>query len=387
MFPIIDTKGNVIGFGGRVLDGSLPKYINTADTPVFKKSRNLFSMNFAKTAISGQPKESRRIILAEGYMDVVSIYAAGFENAVATLGTALTQDQAKLLHNCTNQVIIAYDSDSAGRAAAVKAVKILVNEGITPFIINTGGAKDPDEYIKMYGAARFKKLVNSAGDAVLFALDECKEGLDLNTEVEKIECVRRAVKVLADIKDDVSRDIYLTKTAKDLEVSSEMLRAGVKRQTGGEEPVRQAEDYILPKAVPVPQIYGIKTKEQRSQESVIAYLMRNPAAAGELSQKISPDLFTDADCSGIYSVLTERLKISENFTLSLFANELNSTEMGKITEIEINYREISITPDYIEDCIGVLQGMNNLNSAVESDEDLLNLAMRLKSADQYSNFD
>ena len=155
MFPIIDLRGNVIAFGGRIIDGSGPKYLNSSDTPAFKKSMNLFSMNFAKRS------DERRLILAEGYMDVISINQAGFENVVASLGTSLTQEQARLMSRYADEVIIAYDSDGAGQNATHKAINLLSAVGLKTRIIKMEGAKDPDEYIKKFGAPRFRQLLDN----------------------------------------------------------------------------------------------------------------------------------------------------------------------------------------------------------------------------------
>ena len=153
MFPIIDVRGNVIGFGGRVLDDSKPKYLNSADTPVFKKSRNLFALNFAKNT------KERSLILGEGYMDVIAMHQAGFTNAVATLGTSLTADQARMISQYAKEVIIAYDSDSAGQTATKRALSLFEETGIKVRILSIPDAKDPDEYIKRFGATRFKLLL------------------------------------------------------------------------------------------------------------------------------------------------------------------------------------------------------------------------------------
>ena len=156
IFPIIDLTGNVIAFGGRVLDDSLPKYLNTSDTPAFKKSRNLFALNFAKNFCKDE------LILCEGYMDVIALHAAGFENAVATLGTAITPDQARLISRYTKKVIISYDSDSAGQKAANKAMKLLTEVGLDVRVLVIPDAKDPDEYIKKFGKDKFKLVISNS---------------------------------------------------------------------------------------------------------------------------------------------------------------------------------------------------------------------------------
>ena len=174
MFPIVDMRGNIIGFGGRVLDDSKPKYLNTGATPVFDKGSNLFSMNFAKNA------NTKRLILCEGYMDVIAVNQAGFDNVVATLGTAITPDQARLISHYAEEVIIAYDSDGAGQKATQKAINHFADVGLQTKIIHMEGAKDPDEYIKKFGVNRFRLLLDGSDDAIDFMLDKCEDGLDLS---------------------------------------------------------------------------------------------------------------------------------------------------------------------------------------------------------------
>ena len=176
IFPIVDLRGNVIGFGGRVLDDSQPKYLNTAQTPAFDKWKNLFSLQFAKNSVT------TTLILAEGYMDVIAVHQAGFENVVATLGTAITPDQARKISQYAKTVIIAYDSDAAGQAATQKAMRHFSEVGIETKILRMQGAKDPDEYIRKFGAERFRMLLEGSEDAINFQLDRCEMGLDLQTE-------------------------------------------------------------------------------------------------------------------------------------------------------------------------------------------------------------
>ena len=189
MFPIVDVRGNVIGFGGRVLDQSQPKYLNTAKTPVFDKGSNLFSLNFAKNS------NSAIMILAEGYMDVIAINQAGFSNVVATLGTAITSEQARKIGQYAKEVVIAYDSDTAGQTATQRAIHHFSDAGITTRILHMEGAKDPDEFIKTFGADRFRLLVEAAGDAINFRLDQCEKGLDLQTEAGRVQLLKRLVDV------------------------------------------------------------------------------------------------------------------------------------------------------------------------------------------------
>jgi DNA primase len=193
MFPIVDTRGNIIGFGGRVLDDSKPKYLNTGDTPVFYKGSNLFSLNFAKNS------NTKRMILCEGYMDVIAVNQAGFENVVATLGTAITPEQARLMSHYAEEIIIAYDSDGAGQKATRKAINHFEDVGLRTKIIHMEGAKDPDEFIKKFGPNRFRILLDGSDDANAYLLAKCEEGLDLATDAGKVEVLKRAANVLAAI--------------------------------------------------------------------------------------------------------------------------------------------------------------------------------------------
>ena len=221
IFPIIDLRGNVIAFGGRTLGNGIPKYLNTGDTPVFKKSRNLFSLNLAKNY------PARKMILAEGYMDVISINQAGFENVVATLGTSLTSDQARLMKSYADEVIISYDSDSAGQKATQRAINLLSEAGINTRIIKMNGAKDPDEFIKKFGAQRFKMLLENSDGAINFELEKCRTGLDLNSETDKVTFLKRSVKVLSGISNRLERDVYISKVARENEISIDVLRSQI----------------------------------------------------------------------------------------------------------------------------------------------------------------
>jgi DNA primase len=206
MFPIVDLKGDVIGFGGRALDDSTPKYLNSGDTPVFDKGKNLFSLNHAKKS------DAEALILCEGYMDVITMNQAGFTEAIATLGTAITPDQARLISMYTDKVICAYDNDEAGFKAKKKAVELLSEQGVEVWVLNTRGVKekDPDEFIKVHGADAFRNLLGARSEsAVEWILRTGQETLDLNTEEGKWELADRLVKPLAMLS-DAERNLYLT---------------------------------------------------------------------------------------------------------------------------------------------------------------------------------
>ncbi len=220
MFPLIDVAGNIVAFGGRALDEKAEagrKYINTSDTPAFKKSKMLFGLNYAKNNCS------ERIILCEGNIDVISLHEAGFENAVATLGTAITPDHARLLKRYTERVAIAYDGDSAGQRATQKAVKILDEAGIDTKVINITGAKDPDEYIKKYGKESFRKLIEGSRSKIDYIIDTVTAKYDLDNAQDKIKAARELCEYAATIYYKVEQDLFVMKAAKALEVDSQSL--------------------------------------------------------------------------------------------------------------------------------------------------------------------
>ena len=223
MFPIIDVSGNVIAFGGRVMDDSKPKYKNSSDTPVFKKSRNLFALNFARLSCA------ETIILCEGYMDVIAMHAAGFTNAVATLGTAITSEQARMMSRYTKKVVISYDADEAGQKAAMRAIKMLTDVGLDVTILKVPGAKDPDEYIKTYGADKFRGLLESSKTRFEYNSENILSRYDLNLPQDKIKALHEMEKLISETYSSAERDIYIRSTAKKFEVDPKSVKADVDR--------------------------------------------------------------------------------------------------------------------------------------------------------------
>ncbi|MBQ1984681.1 MAG: DNA primase, partial [Clostridia bacterium] len=223
MFPIIDVSGNVIAFGGRVMDDSQPKYLNSSDTPVFKKSKNLFALNFARSACSDE------LILCEGYMDVIALHAAGFTNAVATLGTALTSEQARIMSRYTKKVLISYDSDEAGQKAANRAIGILGEVGLDVRVLKISGAKDPDEFIKKYGADKFSEQLAASRGKFEYNMDSVLARYNISIPDEKIKACTALCAMIADIYSSAEREVYIGAVAKKLEIPSESIRSDVER--------------------------------------------------------------------------------------------------------------------------------------------------------------
>ncbi|MBR3759863.1 MAG: DNA primase [Ruminococcus sp.] len=373
MFPIVDLRGNIIGFGGRVLDNSQPKYLNTGATPVFDKGSNLFSMNFAKNA------DTKRLILCEGYMDVIAVNQAGFDNAVATLGTAITANQARLMSHYAEEIIIAYDSDSAGQKATQKAINHFADVGMRTRILRMEGAKDPDEYIKKFGRDRFKMLIDGSDDANDFMLDRCEDGLDLATEAGRVELLRRASKILAAIESPLEREVYISRTSRKCDIPPEVLKTHIdsllKKNFRTEKKmewrnITSKASYDNDDLNPESREYK---KEARAEECIINFLLRHPDEAADIEKSAPPEIFITALNKKLYSALLEKMKSTEKFTLSLMAGELSDKEMGRISRIDVTNREFTINRNVFTDCVNVLNTFSSSAGKDMSDEDLRRL--------------
>lgn len=379
MFPIVDLRGNVIGFGGRVLDDSKPKYLNTSGTPVFDKGRNLFSMNFAKNA------SSTTMILAEGYMDVIAIHQAGFENVVATLGTAITADQARLISQYATEVVIAYDSDGAGQAATQKALNHFSAVGLPARILKIEGAKDPDEFIKKYGTEQFRILIDHAGDALNFRLDKCREGLDLETEIGKTELLRRSVRVLAEISNPLEREIYIARTAKELEIRVETLQLQVDRaaqrsdRNAKKTRFRAIEAQSLQKDEINPMAQSFP-RESKAEEQIISYLLRFPEEYEMIWNALPPEFFVTDFHRRVYETICLMMPDFTHFSLSNLAGKFTVDEMGRISGIEARSRQFPVNRDTLQECIALLQSAHEHIKPHESmsDDDLLQVIAQKK---------
>ena len=236
MFPIIDVAGNVIAFGGRVMDDSKPKYKNSSDTPVFKKSRNLFALNFARHHCA------ETMILCEGYMDVIAMHSAGFENAVATLGTAITSEQARLMSRYTKKVIISYDADEAGQKAAMRAVKMLTDVGLDVTILKVPGAKDPDEYIKKFGADKFRQILSQSKSKFDYNLEIILSKFDINIPQDKIKALHESEKLISETYSSAERDIYIQTISKLFGIDQKSIKTDVDRLVSKANNARRKEE-------------------------------------------------------------------------------------------------------------------------------------------------
>ena len=373
MFPIIDLRGNIIGFGGRVLDDSQPKYLNTGKTPVFDKGSNLFSMNFAKNS------NAKRLILCEGYMDVIAVNQAGFDNVVATLGTAITPDQARLISHYAEEVIVAYDSDGAGQKATQKAINHFADVGLRTKIIHMEGAKDPDEFIKKFGRDRFRMLLDGSNDANDFMLDKCEDGLDLTTDIGRVELLKRTSKVLAGIESPLEREVYISRTSKKCDIPVQVLKthidAMLKKNSSSAKKnewrnIKAKTSYIRDDINPD----AVSNKKQaRAEETIISYLLMRPQEYEDVEKLAPAECFVTAFNKKVYRALLERMKNSDKFSISLLSDEFSTEEMGRISGIAAKKREVAVTLDVVADCAKVLKENRPAADGELSNDELLEL--------------
>lgn len=352
MFPIIDLQGNVIGFGGRVLDDSTPKYLNTSDTPVFKKSMNLYALNFAKS--SGMDS----LILCEGYMDVIAMHQAGFKNAVATLGTALTPEQARLIARYTKEITVSYDADEAGQKAAQRAIGLLTQVGLRVRVLHIEGGKDPDEFLKSYGADKFKLMLENAGTHIEYRISGAKAKYNMNEPEQKLEFIKEAEEIIASLESAIEREVYAGKLAQELELNKDTLLGEINRIRLQ----KDRRDLRTQMRSELAQIQGLKDRVNpeksrylrvsNAEESLIAILYKNPDFLKKLDELINPDDFVTEFNRRVYS--TERELIQQNETLDM-------TSLGAVFEPEqtgrilrMTMRPVSNTIEEAIDCVNVI---------------------------------
>jgi len=283
MYPISDIHGKVIGFGGRVMGEGEPKYLNSPETPVFDKRRNLYGMNYARTAKSGN------IILCEGYMDVIAMHQAGFTQAVASLGTAFTPEQANLLRKYTDSVLLAYDSDGAGTKAALRAIGILKEAGLSGKVINMQPYKDPDEFMKAEGKEAFQERIDQAENSFFFEIRILSKDFDLSDPEAKTKFHREIAKKLCGFSEELERENYLEAIADKYNIGFENLRKQVNtyaQQTGLAKPVDRPKSGVQAKN-------PTEEKGKTSQKLLITWLTDEPALFGKISRYISAEDFTE----------------------------------------------------------------------------------------------
>lgn len=375
IFPIIDVKGNVIAFGGRVMDDSKPKYLNTSDTMVYKKSQGVFALNLAKK--SGQDS----LILCEGYMDVIALHQAGFTNAVAGLGTALTSEQANLLSRYASEILISYDADEAGQKAAARALEIFKNTNAKIKVLHLSGGKDPDEILKNYGVEKMKSIINGAANEIEYALLREKEKYDIASDDGKRQYIRSAIKILSTVG-AIELDIYASRLANELSVSKDVIISEAKKQAKRNVTVERKKEFtqiqtkgeILDKLNSQRKMYFAASK---AEEMLIALLMANPEFIKSVDERISADDFVTDFNRRIFKAVTERLREGKSPEISFLAGDLTDDEISAVANIQTISHTLKNTFEECADCIKIITDENNKKSLKEvpvgeiSDEDFL----------------
>ena len=376
MFPIIDLRGNVIAFGGRVMDDSKPKYINTSDTLVYKKSNGVFALNFAKNA------NENKLILVEGYMDVIALHQAGFGNAIACLGTAFTSEQANLLSRYADEVIICYDNDEAGRKATEKALSVLGKTGLKLRVVAMSGGKDADEIIRTHGKERFASLLSEAANKTEYKLLEERNKYNILTDDGKLRFLMAAANILAECG-SIESEIYATRLSNELGVNVDSIKAQIrsaKTKLRRSDDVRRKkeQDTMLEKS------FADKNNPERAkniraaraEETLIASFMRNPDFYNKLKGKFTPQDFVTLFNRRVMECLARKLDEGLDPNLSIFSDSFTPEEMDTVTRIYISSNTLSNTLKECEDCIEVLKSSaapRDIKASELSDEEFIKL--------------
>ncbi len=351
MFPIKDVQDRVIAFGGRVLDDSKPKYINSPENIVYSKGRNLFGLNVAKK--SGKDK----IIIVEGYMDAISLYQRGITNVVASLGTALTEQQGRLLRKYASQIIIGYDSDGAGQAATMRGMEILQNLGCDIRILQLDGeAKDPDEYVVKYGSGRFLKRVDEAISLVEFKVKVLKNSLKIETASDKIKFLNEIIKILSKVDNNIEKEIYIDKISSEYGISKEAIYAEAnKREYANSQGIKVLQKPIVQNKVKVVNNDDI-SEALLKRENMIISLLINPEinAYEQINEQIKPQDFKFSKNQKIAEILYEHFEKgnSNNNIIDLFEDE---EIVNHITSIMAEDFEITNNEKATKDILAIYQ--------------------------------
>ncbi len=369
IFPIIDVKGNVIAFGGRVMDDSKPKYLNTSDTLVYKKSMGVFALNLAKK--SG--KDS--LILCEGYMDVIALHQAGFTNAVAGLGTALTSEQAQLLSRYASEILISYDADEAGQKAAARALTIFKKTNVKIKILRLSGGKDPDEIIKNYGVEKMKAIITGAANEIEFALLREHSKFDTASDDGKRQYLQSAIKILSSVS-PIELEIYASRIAEELSVSKEVVIMEAKRQAKKNTVIQQKREFteiqrqedILDKLNSQRKMFY---RGAKAEEMLIALVMANPEFVNDIDKKISSEDFVTEFNSRIYKSVTDRIRQGKSHEISFLYGDLTDEEINAVAKIQTMSHTLKNTIAECEDCISVILNEKNKKRLKGADVDTI----------------
>lgn len=377
MFPIIDVRGNVIGFGGRVMDGSEPKYLNSPESMIFNKRKNLFALNVAKKT------KMEMLVLTEGYMDTISMHQYGFDCAVASLGTSLTQEQAGMLSKYTKQMVLCYDGDQAGQNAAKRAIGILEKTGITVKVLRMQGAKDPDEFLKKYGAERFKKLLGMSENQAVYQLESIRRKYDLSADDAKVEFLKEAAELVASMGSSVEREVYSNRAAEMAGVAPDSMRLEVsrayKRRINAQKK-REERQNLRPAEQLQPTVSGLKYENVKSavaEEGVLGQIFLEPALL-DLTKNLTPQQFSSPLLGKVYAWMQQRWQEGEGISIPAMGGSFTPEEISHITRISQKMEGV-VSEKALRDYIGVIQS----EAAKRSGEDLMAALHRRREQNGY----
>ena len=369
MFPIIDIMGSVVAFGGRVLDDSKPKYVNTSDTLAYKKGQGIFALNLAKNSAD------KTLILCEGYLDVISYHQAGFSNAIACLGTAFTQEQAKLISKYSEQVILSYDNDDAGRKATVRTKGILAQCPVKVKIAVLSGGKDPDEIIRKYGKEYMTRLLDNAVNDIEYDLINARQGKKtFESDDERLSYLNKAVNVLSEYNDPIKIDLYTSRLALEFDVSKEAIEKQLEREKNRK--IRKSNSEIFDRAKSIatgrndtgnPERKN-NTAAANAEEHLIVLLINNPDFYEDIKDLVSENDFVTSVNKRIFSVITQRLSEGRSVELSFLAGDLSNEEMSYLTGICLRVKVLANTKRECIDCINVLKSEKSKREAKKASE-------------------
>lgn len=369
MFPIIDVRGSVIGFGGRIMGEGEPKYLNSPESAVFNKRKNLYALNLAKNS------KNDYILLAEGYMDVIALHQAGFDSAVASLGTSLTEEQAHLISKYKSRVIIAYDSDKAGRIATERAIDILKHTGIDVRVIVMTGAKDPDEFIKKFGREKYQKLIEGALPAAEYRLGAVKQEFDLTDDKQRVLYIKSATAQLAKLRSSVEREIYAGRVSQETGVSKDAILAEAVRERKRllRERKREEERRVLdPVGAIMPRDRAARYKNPHSaiaEEALITVCAGDLKATETAVARVSGKMFSSELLGRVFDIIATRARDGLETEMSALSENFSEEENVHIAAVLARNAEKSAAA--LGDFLDIIQGENIKANAETSDEALL----------------
>ena len=378
MFPIIDVRGNVIGFGGRIMkkDDKAAKYLNSPETLIFNKRKNLFALNLAKKSKLGY------LILVEGYMDAIALHQYGFDCAVASLGTALTEDGANLLSRYTEEVVLIYDGDAAGQNATKRAIPILEKAGLKVKVLQMKDAKDPDEYLKRFGADKFRLLLESSSNRVEYQLNAIRRKFDLREDDQKIQYVHESAELICTLDSSVKREVYGARVAEAAGISLEAMKLEVnkafKRRINREKKKQEQID-LAPAKNLQPKSRNFRYDNMKSamaEETVIAMALKEPAMLNGIGT-LKAEQFSSNLLGKVFDQLCTRYRQGLEVSISVLA-DLDGEEMSHIVSV-VQRHQGPVNEDALNDCVRIIQ-KEYQSGQVDTVDELMAYRNRLKES-------